>query len=109
MRRWRHHAAQHMATTQPLSRPATSASHVTGTDDNISNGNGQWVAEALSMVPLPPGWLRCSDSQGHTYYHHQPTSTSSWLHPLHQHFERLQVRLSLPYFFYSLISHERWH
>jgi centrosomal protein CEP164 len=55
-----------------------------------------WVAEQAIDADLPEEWEALEDDDGNEYYYNATTGTTSWDHPLEEHYRSLalQVRLT---------------
>ena len=57
--------------------------------DTVKHGSLLWIAEAALCAPLPKGWAEYTDNKGNVYFHKASEGTSTWEHPLDNHFRDL--------------------
>ncbi|EKX39378.1 hypothetical protein GUITHDRAFT_76473, partial [Guillardia theta CCMP2712] len=48
-----------------------------------------WICRMALDAPVPEGWSAHEDGNGHTYYFHAETQSSSWEHPSDGYFRGL--------------------
>eukprot|EP00960_Hanusia_phi_P033791 750639-Hanusia_phi.AAC.2 len=57
--------------------------------DPIKEQGLMWICRMALDAPVPEGWSAFEDGDGHTYYFHAETQSSSWDHPSDGYFRQL--------------------